>query len=74
MLLMYWVRPLLCEHMYLAKQHLVNNAGFVLGVERVGTIKPEDVESMFSTNVFGLISMTQLLIKGLPPYLSLPVL
>ncbi|KAK0450843.1 hypothetical protein EV421DRAFT_2076323 [Armillaria borealis] len=42
---------------------LVNNAGFVLGVEHVGDIKPEDVESMFSTNVFGLISMTQLLIK-----------
>lgn len=43
----------------------MNNAGFVLGVEHVGDIKPEDVESMFSTNVFGLISMTQLLIKGI---------
>lgn len=43
---------------------LVNNAGFVLGVERVGTIADQDIEAMFSTNVFGLISITQLLIKG----------
>ncbi|KAI5124552.1 hypothetical protein M0805_003074 [Coniferiporia weirii] len=42
---------------------LVNNAGFVLGVERVGSIAPEDIEAMFTTNVFGLIGMTQLLIK-----------
>lgn len=42
----------------------MNNAGFVLGVERVGAIKDEEIESMFQTNVFGLISMTQLLIKG----------
>ncbi|KAF8601623.1 NAD(P)-binding protein [Ceratobasidium sp. AG-I] len=41
---------------------LVNNAGFVLGVERVGDIKPEDIESMFATNVLGLISVTQALI------------
>jgi 3-hydroxy acid dehydrogenase/malonic semialdehyde reductase len=40
----------------------VNNAGFVLGVERVGDIKPEDVEAMFATNVMGLISVTQALI------------
>ncbi|THH05245.1 hypothetical protein EW145_g4941 [Phellinidium pouzarii] len=33
----------------------------VLGT--VGDIKPEDYESMFTTNVFGLIAMTQLLIK-----------
>lgn len=42
---------------------LVNNAGFVLGVDRVGAIKDEEIESMFQTNVFGLISMTQLLVK-----------
>lgn len=48
----------------------MNNAGFVLGVERVGAIKEEDVESMFQTNVFGLISMTQLLIKGVNFYPS----
>ncbi|KAI0798048.1 NAD-P-binding protein [Abortiporus biennis] len=42
---------------------LVNNAGFVLGVERVGEISDDDVEAMFSVNVFGLIKLTQLLIK-----------
>ncbi|KAI0950368.1 hypothetical protein AcV7_008857 [Taiwanofungus camphoratus] len=42
---------------------LVNNAGYVLGVERVGDIAETDIEGMFATNVFGLISMTQLLIK-----------
>ncbi|PFH54372.1 hypothetical protein AMATHDRAFT_135446 [Amanita thiersii Skay4041] len=42
---------------------LVNNAGFVLGVEHVGNIADADIESMFNTNVLGLISMTQLLIK-----------
>ncbi|KDQ20342.1 hypothetical protein BOTBODRAFT_27764 [Botryobasidium botryosum FD-172 SS1] len=42
---------------------LVNNAGFVLGLERVGDISDDDIDAMFSTNVYGLISMTQLLIK-----------
>jgi len=42
---------------------LVNNAGFVLGLEHVGQIADADIEAMFATNVFGLISMTQLLIK-----------
>lgn len=42
----------------------MNNAGFVLGVERVGDISDADLEAMFAVNVFGLISMTQLLIKG----------
>jgi 3-hydroxy acid dehydrogenase / malonic semialdehyde reductase len=42
----------------------VNNAGFVVGIDRVGTIDPKNIENMFSTNVFGLIAMTQLLIKG----------
>lgn len=41
---------------------LVNNAGFVKGVERVGNIADADIEAMFSTNVFGLISMTQLFV------------
>lgn len=44
----------------------VNNAGFVLGMERVGTIADTDIESMFATNVLGLISMSQLLVKGDP--------
>jgi 3-hydroxy acid dehydrogenase/malonic semialdehyde reductase len=42
---------------------LVNNAGFVLGVERIGEISQTDIENMFSVNVFGLISMTQLFVK-----------
>ena len=28
----------------------VNNAGYVLGVEKVGEISPEDIEGMFATN------------------------
>ncbi|CAA7271716.1 unnamed protein product [Cyclocybe aegerita] len=42
---------------------LVNNAGFVLGVEHVGEISRADIEAMFKTNVYGLISVTQLLVK-----------
>ncbi|KAI0082679.1 NAD(P)-binding protein [Panus rudis PR-1116 ss-1] len=42
---------------------LVNNAGFVLGVEKIGDISEQDMEAMFSVNVFGLISVTQLFIK-----------
>ena len=42
----------------------VNNAGYVLGVEHVGDISDADIEGMFGTNVFGLISITQLLVKG----------
>lgn len=42
---------------------LVNNAGYVLGLDRVGEIADADIEGMFATNVLGLISMTQLLIK-----------
>ena len=45
----------------------VNNAGFVYGTERVGEIAPSDYEAMFATNVFGLIAMTQLLIKSTRP-------
>jgi 3-hydroxy acid dehydrogenase/malonic semialdehyde reductase len=42
----------------------VNNAGYVLGRENVGDIPDEDIEGMFATNVLGLISMTQLLVRG----------
>ncbi|EPS36742.1 hypothetical protein H072_9734 [Dactylellina haptotyla CBS 200.50] len=38
---------------------LVNNAGLVKGLEHVGDIAEEDVNVMYSTNVAGLISMTQ---------------
>ncbi|TQB74638.1 hypothetical protein MPDQ_004488 [Monascus purpureus] len=38
---------------------LVNNAGLVKGVAQAPDIAPEDIDVMFSTNVTGLISMTQ---------------
>ncbi|EDK46071.1 hypothetical protein LELG_04251 [Lodderomyces elongisporus NRRL YB-4239] len=38
---------------------LVNNAGLALGREEVGEIDTEDIETMFQTNVLGLITMTQ---------------
>ncbi|KAG9318464.1 NAD(P)-binding protein [Chiua virens] len=43
---------------------LVNNAGYVVGVDRVGDISLENMENMFVTNVFGLIALTQLFIKN----------
>jgi len=42
----------------------VNNAGFVLGVDRVGSIDDNEIDAMIATNVVGLISVTQLLVKG----------
>jgi len=42
---------------------LVNNAGYVLGTERIGQISSDDMEGMFNTNVFGLINMTQAFIN-----------
>ena len=46
---------------------LVNNAGYVLGTERVGQISSGDIEGMFNTNVFGLINVTQTFINGAYP-------
>ncbi|KAG8217500.1 NAD(P)-binding protein [Butyriboletus roseoflavus] len=42
---------------------LVNNAGYVVGVERIGDLSLENMENMFATNVFGLIALTQLFVK-----------
>lgn len=42
----------------------MNNAGFVLGVDKVGSILDADIDSMIATNVTGLICVTQLLVKG----------
>ena len=42
----------------------VNNAGFVLGVEKIGVISDADFEAMFNVNVFGLIRVTQLILNG----------
>lgn len=52
----------------------VNNAGFVLGVEKIGDISEDDMEAMFRTNVFGLIAVTQLFIKGTMPLPLLSIL
>lgn len=38
---------------------LVNNAGGVRGMEKVGEVPEEDVETMMNTNVLGLIGLTQ---------------
>ena len=36
---------------------LVNNAGLVKGIDRVGSIQAEDIDTMVSTNVLGLINV-----------------
>lgn len=38
---------------------LINNAGLVKGLEKVGTIAQQDIDTMFRTNVFGLVALTQ---------------
>ena len=42
---------------------LVNNAGLVKGVDKVGDIKEEDINTMMDTNVTGLINMTQAVLQ-----------
>ncbi|GME79039.1 unnamed protein product [Ambrosiozyma monospora] len=42
---------------------LVNNAGKALGLDPIGTIDPKDVEEMFSTNVLGMIELTQTVVE-----------
>lgn len=44
---------------------LVNNAGMVLGNEKVGEIKQSDIHTMFNTNVMGLITLTQAILPGM---------
>lgn len=44
---------------------LVNNAGLVKGVAKSPDIVPEDIDVMFATNVTGLITMTQEVMKGM---------
>lgn len=55
---------LLIERDLIFISRAVNNAGFVLGVDRVGNIDEDEIESMFNVNVLGLISLTQLLVRG----------
>lgn len=42
---------------------LLNNAGFVLGNDKVGDIDASEIASMMAVNVLGLINMTQEIIK-----------
>ncbi|KAF7560251.1 hypothetical protein G7046_g3913 [Stylonectria norvegica] len=48
---------------------LVNNAGLVKGVARAPDIADDDINTMFSTNVTGLVTMTQAI---LPIFLGRP--
>ncbi|PHH75380.1 hypothetical protein CDD82_4465 [Ophiocordyceps australis] len=48
---------------------LVNNAGLVKGVDRAPDIDPQDIDVVFSTNVTGLITLTQAI---LPIFLNRP--
>jgi len=57
----------------ISDQDSVNNAGYVLGVEHVGDIKDADIEGMFATNVLGLISVTQLLVRRAFPSSGLKI-
>ncbi|KAL1582587.1 hypothetical protein WHR41_08530 [Cladosporium halotolerans] len=44
---------------------LVNNAGLVRGVDKVGDIKTADLDVMFATNVTGLINVTQAVLPAM---------
>ena len=43
----------------------VSNAGLALGRAHVGEIDPQDVDTMFNTNVLGLIKLTQVFVKDM---------
>ncbi|RPA86732.1 NADP-dependent L-serine/L-allo-threonine dehydrogenase ydfG [Ascobolus immersus RN42] len=42
---------------------LVNNAGLVKGVEKVGEISQADIDVMYNTNVRGLIALSQIAVR-----------
>lgn len=44
---------------------LVNNAGLVVGVDKVEDVTPEAVDTMFDTNVKGLLHITQAILPGM---------
>jgi 3-hydroxy acid dehydrogenase / malonic semialdehyde reductase len=44
---------------------LINNAGLVMGVDPVETVPSESVNTMFDTNVKGLLNVTQALLPGM---------
>ncbi|CCH45399.1 3-oxoacyl-[acyl-carrier-protein] reductase [Wickerhamomyces ciferrii] len=41
---------------------LINNAGLARGLEKVGEIDQKDIDLMFSTNILGMITLTQLIV------------
>lgn len=41
---------------------LINNAGLARGLEKVGEINQKDIDLMYSTNIVGLITLTQLVV------------
>ena len=44
--------------------HLAIQAGLVYGKEHVGEIDEDEIDIMFQTNVLGLITLTQLFVRG----------
>ncbi|GAA5996167.1 hypothetical protein JCM5350_000488 [Sporobolomyces pararoseus] len=42
---------------------LVNNAGLVYGTDKIGEINDQEIDTMFNTNVIGLISLTQIMVN-----------
>ncbi|CAH7684973.1 hypothetical protein BY996DRAFT_4574527 [Phakopsora pachyrhizi] len=44
---------------------LVNNAGLVYGMDHVGDLNMDEVETMINTNVLGLIRITNMIVKGM---------
>jgi NADP-dependent 3-hydroxy acid dehydrogenase YdfG len=44
---------------------LVNNAGKAQGLDQIGDIRQVDVNTMFDTNVIGMISITQKVLQGM---------
>ena len=42
---------------------LINNAGLALGRDEVGSIDAKDIATMFNTNVLGLITLTQAVLR-----------
>ncbi|KAI9142183.1 hypothetical protein BKA69DRAFT_1109383 [Paraphysoderma sedebokerense] len=44
---------------------LVNNAGLVVGVEKIEDVNPNDVDTMFDTNVKGVLYVTQAVLPGM---------
>jgi len=44
---------------------LVNNAGLVMGIDPIEKVSPQDYDTMFDTNVKGLLNVTQSILPGM---------